>query len=338
MCGVSIIIPAYNVENYIERCVQSCIAQTFKNIEIIIVNDGSTDKTLNILYKLKDKDNRIVIINQKNSGSMEARKSGWKIARGKYILFVDGDDYINKNTIEVLYKNASENDYDIVCYKFFIEYKNGIREKESENQIKRNKQDKLIKLLFEGKINHNMWSKLIKKDFVVKNNIEFPSDFSYGEDMAFVYTLSMYNPKFNILNEYLYNYCKREGSLDSGINEKTSEILKALMFIEKQMKKNNIYNKYKEEFEYLSFVQAYYTRKDYIFNNKDYISKTLFKNWKILKIKINIYNNRFYKNLYKNESRIAIFIEEVCKNSYYLGRLYYKVFKYTNKLTKRKNI
>ena len=86
MKKVSIIIPAYNIEDYIERCILSCINQTFRDIEIIVVNDGSTDKTLENINKLKTKDDRIVVIDKKNEGSMEARKSGWNIAKGEYIL------------------------------------------------------------------------------------------------------------------------------------------------------------------------------------------------------------------------------------------------------------
>ncbi len=119
MVKVSVIIPAYNIQEYIERSISSCMMQTFKDIEIIVINDGSTDNTLDIINKLKQKDSRIIVIDKENQGSMEARKSGLKIAKGDYILFVDGDDYITLDAIEVLYNKAINKDYDIVCHDFF---------------------------------------------------------------------------------------------------------------------------------------------------------------------------------------------------------------------------
>ena len=325
MKKVSIIIPAYNIEDYIARCILSCINQTFKDIEIIVINDGSTDKTLDKINKLKSKDNRIVVIDKKNEGSMEARKSGWCIAKGEYILFVDGDDYIHKDAVKILYSKAKKQNYDVVCYKFLIEDKDGTIKKGFDKEIDKNDKNRLLDLLFQGKINHNMWSKFLKKDFITNNQIEFPSNFSFGEDLAFVYTFSMYNPRFTIIDDYLYYYCRREKSLDSNINEKTTEITQALSFVKKQLVKNNLYEKYLEEFEYMAYMQAYYMRKKYIFNNKNKISRSLFKNWRKLNININSKNNKFYKKLYKNDCKKDLIIEEICKKSYILGQLYYKV-------------
>lgn len=325
MKKVSIIIPAYNIEEYIERCILSCINQTFREIEIIVVNDGSTDKTLDRINKLKSKDNRIVVIDKKNEGSMEARKSGWHIAKGEYILFVDGDDYIHKDAVEILYNKAKKENCDVVCYKFLIEDKDGISKKGWDKEIDKNDKTRLLDLLFQGKINHNMWSKFLKKDFITNNQIEFPSDFSFGEDLAFVYTFSMYNPKFIIIDDYLYYYCRREGSLDSSINNKTIEIMQALTFVREQLIKNNLYEKYREEFEYMAYMQSYYSRRSYIFNNKNKISRKLFNNWRKLKININTKNNKFYRKLYENDCKKALIIEGICQKSYILGQLYYKV-------------
>ena len=97
---VSVIIAAYNIEEYIERCIESVINQSEIEIEIIIVNDGSTDNTLNIIKKMSDLDERIIIINQKNQGLVEARKRGLKNANGKFILFLDGDDLLENNCVE----------------------------------------------------------------------------------------------------------------------------------------------------------------------------------------------------------------------------------------------
>lgn len=327
MCKASVIIPAYNVENYIERCILSCINQTFKDIEIIVVNDGSTDKTLEKIEYYKSKDNRIVVIDKKNEGVNEARRSGFEIANGEYILFVDGDDWIKDNTIEVLYKEAKKKNYDIVQYKW-IE-KNNKNEYKSE-MSKNIKNKSLVELLLQGEVSPTIWSKFIRKKFIEDNDIKFPRNISYAEDLTFNCILSIYNPKFVIIDEHLYYYCRREGSLDNGINIHMLDTRKAILTIKKELKKSNLYKKYKEEFKYMAYIHCYYSKKEYIFRtSNNQLSKSLFVNWKKLRININSRNNRFYKNLYIGDCKKTLILEQICKSSYYLGRLYYK-FKITN--------
>ncbi|MDY2881479.1 MAG: glycosyltransferase family 2 protein [Romboutsia timonensis] len=339
MVKVSIIIAAYNIEDYIERCLISCMNQTFNDIEIVVVNDGSTDSTLERINKCTYGDSRVKIIDKKNAGLIEARKSGFEIAKGEYILFVDGDDWISLDTISVLYNKAKEKEYDIVSYKYLIKYEDGTEEEAWDTQIKTDNSSNMLKLLFSNNINHNLVTKFVKRSFIIDNKIEFPKSISYGEDLAFTYTLAMYNPVFTVIDECLYFYYKRSGSLDSNVNEKTTEITKALSFIKEQLIKNNIYKKYREEFEYMAYMQAYYVRKNYIFNNKNNISRSLFNNWRKLNININTKNNKFYKKLYdgkaygKNNDKVLV-VEEICKKSYFLGQLCYKVKPFIDKIIK----
>ena len=114
MDKISIIIPVYNGEKYLARCVESLISQTYKNLEIIFLNDGSTDDSLNILKKYKTKDNRIVIVDKKNTGVSDTRNIGITRATGKYICFCDCDDLYETNYVETMYKTAKKHDVDIV--------------------------------------------------------------------------------------------------------------------------------------------------------------------------------------------------------------------------------
>lgn len=143
--------------------------------------------------------------------------------------------------------------------------------------------------------------------------MDFPSDFSFGEDLAFIYTLEMHNPSFTLIDDCLYYYCRREGSLDSGVNEKTTEITQLLTFEKEQLIKNNLCEKYREEFEYRDYIQCYYSRRNYIFSNKNKISKDLFNNWKKLKIKINSKNNSMYKKLYEKDSKKSLIVDKIYK-------------------------
>ena len=126
---VSAVVAAYNIDKYIEKCLESIINQTLANIEIIVVNDGSTDETLNIINKLSLKDKRLIVIDKANQGLIEARKSGLEAATGEYVLFIDGDDWLELEALDLLYKHASEHEYDIVMYNAYISYDNNVRKK-----------------------------------------------------------------------------------------------------------------------------------------------------------------------------------------------------------------
>lgn len=114
MCKVSVIVPVYNVEKYLERCIESLINQTFDDIEIIALNNGSTDKSLDILNYYAHKDKRIRVINNKNIGVSKSRNIGIEEAKGEYIVFVDSDDWIDSNMIYILYDTISDNNCDLV--------------------------------------------------------------------------------------------------------------------------------------------------------------------------------------------------------------------------------
>ena len=124
MPEVSIIIPVYNNEQYIEKCIQSVLNQTFENFEVIVINDGSTDKSGEILEKLNREDSRIILIEQKNQGVAVARNRGMNKATGKYITFVDGDDYLKNNYIEKMYSYSDVyRTYRLTCHNFGVSTK-----------------------------------------------------------------------------------------------------------------------------------------------------------------------------------------------------------------------
>ena len=125
---ISIIVPVYNVEKYLEQCLESLLNQTYKNIEIIVVNDGSTDQSLDILNKYSFKDNRIKLYSQKNQGISAARNTALEHINGKYIMFVDSDDWIEINTCETALHELKKNDSDIVMWAYKRDYLNSSKE------------------------------------------------------------------------------------------------------------------------------------------------------------------------------------------------------------------
>ena len=136
MKKISVIVPVYNTEEYIEKCINSITGQTYKNLEIIVVNDGSTDNSLNILKSLQSKDSRIRIINQENKGVSAARNTGLDNTTGEYIAFVDSDDYLEKNMYEKMLKYMGESGADLVSARaFIIERSNKPGENDYNNYI-----------------------------------------------------------------------------------------------------------------------------------------------------------------------------------------------------------
>ena len=319
---VSIIVAAYNIEDYIKRCMYSIVNQTFKDIEIIVVNDGSTDNTLNIINDFAKNDARIKIIDKKNGGLIEARKSGLEIASGEYILFLDGDDWLHLEAIEKLCKEAKKDNFDIVLYNFYLAYDNNkLEEKSSFEEIVKHEDD-YLKLSLTGQIGANIWAKFLKRKFLIDNNIEFVKNITYAEDVATTNLLFMYSPKVSTIDENLHYYYQRENSVTKVVDEKVFDIPKALEFIKSNLEKQGLYEKYKEEFEYLCYKHIYFYQ---IISSTNYIDihRQLDKIWRSKNIDIR--NNKYFIE-FKNKMTKGLQMKvEIFNKSYSLGIAYIKL-------------
>ena len=333
MSKISIIVAAYNIENYIKRCLESLISQTYNNIEIIVVNDGSTDNTEEVINNLSKLDKRICLINKKNEGLVECRKTGFEYATGDYILFIDGDDYLRKDAISLLYEHAKCGEYDIIQYNYVLVYHDGTKEKGWDYEFfykNRNlEQWEFIKSIFTSKLSQSICLKFIKKSYILDNEITFPNNICYGEDLAISSCWGMYNPKVYVEKEPLYYYFQRPTSLTHITNSKVLEIYEALTFIKKQLLKTNLFETFKEEFEYLVFCQTYYIRIYTMFIEKNVISKELYRLWKDNKFNIDYKSNMYYKKLInssksKLKNLVRSIIYQHCMKYYYFAVLYYK--------------
>lgn len=202
---ISVIIPVYKVEKYLKRCVESVVNQTYKNIEIILVNDGSPDKCGEICDEYARIDSRIKVIHKENGGLSSARNSGLDIASGDYIMFVDSDDWISEVSLEQL-NEYIDMDYDIINFKFSFVKENSKELIETNNNIKDSYECDLITYidkLFSGELNFFIWNKLYKKNLF--DEVRFPEGRNY-EDLATIYKL-YFNAKSIIVTDYtLYYY------------------------------------------------------------------------------------------------------------------------------------
>lgn len=209
---ISIVVPVYNVENFLDKCVQSILNQSFNSFELILVNDGSTDNSLEICEKYKKLDDRIIVFSQENKGLSEARNSGIKLANKPYITFIDSDDWVEKNMLEILYKTIVEHKADVVNSKFFIDYPSK-KDKQKTNQFKANVYDKKQALyeLFRGKnIANYACGKLYKTEIIKK--IKFPAGV-YFEDVYVMFKVFDKSKIIVDISAKLYHYVQHENSI-----------------------------------------------------------------------------------------------------------------------------
>lgn len=223
---LSIIVPVYNSENRLKKCIDSILNQTFSDFELILVDDGSKDSSGKICEDYAKKDSRIKLIHQENMGVSEARNTGLRCAVGKYVGFVDSDDYIDKRMYEVLYSLMIENNADItVC---------GVRDIDSDKEIKFPKNCELlilrkhesIKFLLIGKyLTMYAVNKLYKKDFF--NKLYYPPGKIYEDTIVTPQIFSLAN-KVVYTSENLYNYVKNPASItNSKFSQKDMDIIEA---------------------------------------------------------------------------------------------------------------
>lgn len=251
---ISVIVPVYNSEKFLYRCLMSILNQTMKNIEIIVVNDGSTDSSLDIMKKFSEKYNNFTILNLKNVGAAKARNEAISIARGEYLSFVDSDDFILPNFLEILYNNAATYNADIVCceYSLYIEKSNRIIKNFNfvKSGLYSNKQA-LNLLIRDHKIRAYLWNKLFKKSLFWNNNIKLQD--MYYEDMAACTPLFYHSQNIAIVNKPLYFYTIREGSVIRDATAKNfNDYIRVLAVIRTFLENNNAYNDYCSSFIFYS--------------------------------------------------------------------------------------
>lgn len=208
---VSIVIPAYNVGRYIEECILSVVNQTYTHIEILVVNDGSSDNTPDVIDKLAIQDKRIVPIHQQNAGVSASRNIGIKASKGEYLIFVDGDDYIAPDFVEYMLKLVKMTGGEL-CLS--LDSFTRTREKQVRHEVVEVLDPiKATALLLSPRIIVGSWNKIYKKSILLDNNLEFSTTLFYGEGLFFYTTFSQLCTKVGVGNRKVYYY--RRNNYDS---------------------------------------------------------------------------------------------------------------------------
>lgn len=213
---LSIIVPVYNVEKYLERCIKSLLNQTMDKIEIILVNDGSTDGSTYICKKYKKLSNKIKYIESENKGCSHARNLGIKKSIGKYLMFVDSDDYVELDYCLLMYEKIEKEELDLVQCDFKIVDKEGLELKKESKKIPTDTKNFLIENNECGYI----WNKIFKSKIIKKNNLKFPEKSHMYEDMIFVFKYCIHVEKISLIDKKIYYYVQNEKSVMNTITEK----------------------------------------------------------------------------------------------------------------------
>ena len=230
---LSVIVPIYNVKPYLRQCIESICCQTYRDLEIILVDDGSCDGSSKICDQYRKMDDRIVVLHKENEGLVKARKTGLQISRGEYIAYVDGDDWIEPEMFERLYGTMTENNADIVMCGHYIDTGNISKEAYHDVPDGYYRKKQLIEKIypemiagrafFDWKIYPALWDKLFKRECIMPYQMEVDERLKMGEDAACTYPALLNADRIYILRECLYHYRQTTTSMVKNIQNHTEE-------------------------------------------------------------------------------------------------------------------
>lgn len=300
---VSIIVPVYNTSKYLRRCADNLVGQSLTDIEIIFINDGSTDDSLEILEEYKRAyPDKVKVVSKKNGGQATARNLGITLATGDYIAFADSDDFVEEDMFKTMYESAIKNDADYVeCYFHFIEDKNGdYKELKTRGEVRAHKDNK--DMFINPQV--SPWNKLYKASILKENNIKFPEGLIYEDTAFFIKTIPFIKTS-NYVSDPFVHYFLRVGSTMNSkslkAQQKTGDIILVLKDIIDFYKDNGFYEEYKKELEY-------FISKILLCSNISRIGRVTDK-----KLKKKLIRDSFYN--------LENWFPEYKKNPYYQGKL-----------------
>lgn len=313
MVKVSIILCAYNEEKYIKDAIESALKQTLKDIELIIVNDGSTDKTENIIKNYHD--TRIKLINQKNKGLGASRNTGLNNVSGEYIMFLDADDYLVENAAEIAYKEASAKNTDLSFFKI-INYSTEYYESDwfSLKSFNQAFNDRVFNAKdtkdFQFDMSVSACQKIYKTEFLEKINAKFPENINF-EDMPFFYYVYLKAKRITLIQDFLYIRRKHEGSITNKVDSKFLDTVKAGQILMDIFIKNNWYEEYK--YDLLAYkingpryalmsIDEEYKQELYGLIKKDYIQIKETKYYNDYLTNLGPVKKKFFTDIIKSEN------------------------------------
>ncbi len=322
MSKISVIIPVYNGEKYIQRCVDSVLNQTYSDIEIIVINDGSTDNTENILKSYSN----IVLINKENEGVSKARNTGLSLAKGDYVYFCDADDYLEKNAFEILIKEFAEND--LLRFGHYVVSGNQKNLKTNNDDVLAGvdlnlSNEKLLEYLISNKTEGHLWNYLFKLSIIKNNKILFDEELFYQEDVLFLLEYCLKIKNIKVISKPFYNYYVNENSVTKNIESSIRNLSSIGLLRQKilNLLKNNGINNLSSllEQKFLNLQLSYILEYRQRLSKKEHINA--------LK-KISLANHDYYTEVLKEpiSSKWKIFIKLLKNQKIHLFNLYINLY------------
>lgn len=258
---LSIILPIFNMEEHLNQCVYSILNQTYKDYELILVDDGSIDKSAQMCDEYAEQDNRVIVIHKENGGLSDARNTGVKVAKGEYIFFIDSDDFLDDNqALEKIVNRLKNSKADVLNFGFKKYYANEDKgynyfKIDKNMPIEYYKHEKGFEFLIQNSLYiASAWNKVVKRELFEKNNLSFKKGI-YSEDIDWCARLLIVAKKFDFINESFYCYRQREGSISKSISNKNLNDLKDAIVTCYDMS-NDLHDSFKNY--YLSYVAYQY--------------------------------------------------------------------------------
>lgn len=323
MPKVSIIVPVYNVEKYLDRCLDSLVNQTLQEIEIIVINDSTPDQSQIIIDKYMNLyPNKVFSYIKPNGGLSDARNYGMSKMKGDYFGFVDGDDYVEYSMFEKLYERATQEEADVTTCDFYWTYPNRLQR--ATDGPYTNERELLTKMM------PTVWNKLYKKSWFDSLDIEFPVGLRY-EDSSFSIRLAPFIRKLAYVNEPLVYYVQRQDSITYTQNSKVGDMLTVFNDIFEFYQKHNLYDQYQSELEYLTlkyFLGSSFLRAAQI-QDKNTRNAILKEGWDLLNKRFPMWRKNQYllsqkdkKHLYYRYTNKLIY--DVLANAIYIMKVQLK--------------
>ena len=317
MPKVSVIVPVYNVEKYLAKCLESLVNQTLKDIEIIVVNDGSPDHSQDIIDKyVKKHPQKIKAFKKKNGGLSDARNYGLKYASGDYISFIDSDDWVEPNMLLEMYNKAIKNDFDmVVCDVKSIEENGSFMIIDSKIRQDIYTQAEVKKQMID--IYPVAWNKLFKKELFSISKIKFKKNVWF-EDVEFLYRLLPYVNSIGVIHKPFNNYLQRSGAISKTYDERLHHYIDNWNGIIDYYKQKSLFDEYKDELEYcyVRYVIGVLLKQAMNYHDKSFFKKTLSLTFKNVKQQFPHYRRNKY--FYKSGTGIAL----VLANKFLIYGLY----------------
>jgi len=267
MARVSLIVPVYNVERFLSECLESIIAQTFEDMEIICVNDGSTDSSDEILREYADRDRRITVLEQENRGLSGARNRGLDVATGEYLLFLDSDDYFEPSMVADAYAQCVRDDADIGVFKIRYVYDDtgdsivgdwSLRMELVPDHLPFSRED-MTGSIFRF-VTPSVWNKMMRRSFVQEQGLRFSTQLRRAEDLPFTFLALATARRITVIDKALVNYRKSlAGTMQSTIHQAPLEICKALAKLKHDLAAAGVFDEVERDFVNVALYQCLFT-------------------------------------------------------------------------------